>query len=530
MSYRPLRALAGLATVAVTAGLLVGAPASADPSPSSAAGASWLRADLETSGLFQYSFGGTDGGLNIDAGFALLEAGDAEGAAAQRERLAPETDGYITGDAFGDAGSTYANAVAKLLAFVVASGGDPTAYDGKDLVARLEAQVGDGTTGTVAGQIFDTSQYGDNTNVLGQAFAARALRAVDSPDADAVTEHLLAQQCADGHFPLGFRTSAKDTCTTDAANADVAALVVVNLRDQSEDPAVAAAVRKAAAFIASKQAADGSVGGAPPTDAANANTTGLAAWALGEACVLDRAYRAAAWTRALQVDGDQAGTPLADEVGAIAYDAAALQRDSVDGIQAEERDQYRRATAQAANALAYDRAATPTVGLTGPGTGGFLHAGSRVTLRVTGIDPGDAACLVTPGGPVLLDDASPTASTTVTLPRTTGTARYTATTGPGVRTVAIKVLAGKRLPITTRSQVRRGQVLRVQLKGLAAGESFRVLLGGKRIVAGKAGSTGRRVVRVPVTRAAGLGVKRVRVVGEFGDRVGQTTVRVLPAR
>ncbi len=519
-------ALAGLSALAVTSGLLLGSPASADPSPSSASGASWLQADLDKNGLFQYSFGGADAGLNIDAGFALLEAGDTESAAAQRVRLAPETDGYIAGDAFGDEGSTYANAVAKLLAFVVASGGDPTSYDGKNLVTRLEAQVGDGADGTTLGEIFDTSEFGNNTNILGQAFAAQGLSAVDSPAAAAVTDHLLAQQCADGHFPLAFRTTASDSCNGDA-NPDIAALVVVALRDQVEDPAVAGAIRKAAAFISSRQAADGSVGGTPPTDAPNANTTGLSAWALGEACVLDDAYRAAAWTRALQVD-DQPAAPLADE-GAIAYDPATLTRDEADGIQDNERDQYRRATAQATNGLAYDASAAPTLTVTGPGSD-YVKGGSKVTLRVSGIAAGDAPCLTTPTGAVLLSDDAATASATVTVPKATGPVRFGATTGPGLRTTTVKVLGAKAIPVSTAKQVRRGRYLRVELRGLAAREDVRVFFAGTQVTKRVAGTNGRLVVRFKVRKGIALGAKRVRVVGEFGDRVGSKSVRVLRAR
>lgn len=522
MNHRSTRLTAGIATLAITASVLTGAPASADPSPSSAAGAAWLRADLDAGGLFQYSFGGVDGGLNIDAGIALVEAGDQEGAAAQRERLAPETDGYITGEAFGDEGSTYANAVAKLLSFVVASGGDPTSYDGKNLVTRLEAQVGDGTEGTVAGELFDTSIYGNNTNTIGQAFAADGLHEAGSDKSEAVTSHLLAQQCADGHFPLSFRTAAEDTCLEDGS-VDVTALVLVGLRGQADDPAVETVLRRGAAYIAGAQAADGSVGGAPPTTAPNANTTGLAAWALGESCALGNAYRAAAWTRALQVDEDQAGTELAGEVGAIAYDGATLTRDEADGIAASERDQYRRATAQAANGLAYDAAAVPTVRIAGPTD--FVRAGSRFTLRVTGIGAGDAPCLVTAGGGrVLLGDDVATSDTALTAPGRTGAFTYSATTGPGLSRATVKVLAAKTLGLRVRSRVARGGTQRAIVTGLASGEKVTVRSGGA-IVSARADSRG--TVNVTFRVSTIPGVKTVSVVGQFADRKASTRFTVV---
>ena len=517
------RLVAGLATVAVAAALV--SPAAADPSPSSASGAAWLSDDLDD-GLFEYSFGGVDAGLNIDAGFALLQADDGAGADALRDALEPQTDGYITGEAFGDVGSTYANATAKLLAFVQASGGDPTSYDGKDLVSRLEAQVGDGTDHP-EGALFDTSAYGSYTNTLGQSFAAQGLAAVGSTSAPAVTSFLLAQQCDDGHFPLGFRVEGNDTCDG-SGSVDVTSLIVIALRGQSETPAVATALADAAEYITARQAEDGSFGGAPPTTAANANTTGLAARALGETCDLAGAYVAADWTRALQVGNDQAGTGLADEVGAIAYDQAALDRDEADGISDSERDQYRRSTAQAAIGLAYDVDADATVRLIKP-RDDFFRAGSSVDLEVRGIDKGDAPCLTTPGGPILLDDATATATTTVTLPRKTTRVTYTATTGPGLRSKTLEVLAGKRFPGKIKAKkIAANRKQRISLRGLAKGESVTVRYQGRAIVRDVANKKGKYSVAFDVVRTKGK--QRIQVFGEFGNRKITKKFRVVKAR
>src|SRR5689334_2528074 len=48
---------------------------------------------------------------------------------------------YITGEEFGDTGSTYAGAVAKTAVFAKAAGGNPTSFGGVNLITRLEAQV-----------------------------------------------------------------------------------------------------------------------------------------------------------------------------------------------------------------------------------------------------------------------------------------------------------------------------------------------------------------------------------------------------
>ncbi len=441
-----------------------------------------------------------------------------------RDALEPSTDGYITGEAFSDTGSTYANATAKLLAFVQESGGDPTSYDGKNLVTRLEAQVGDGSGDVADGALFDTSIYGNNTNTLGQGFAAQGLSEVGSTKADSVTDYLLAQQCDDGHFPLKFRTDASDSCTS-AASVDVTALVAVALRNQSDDPAVSKAVVAAGDFIAGQQNANGSVGGAPPTTDPNANTTGLAAWALGESCDLDNALDAATWTRDLQVGSDQAGTPLAAETGAIAYDRATLERDTADGISDTERDQYRRATAQAANGLAYDLSAEPTVTLEGPDAK-FVQSGSDVRLTVTGISEGDAPCVSGRGARVLLGDDSTTADAVVTIPpKASGAIGYVATTGPGLSVSILRALPSKNFKVSVkRAKVPASKKQKVTVRGLAKGESVTVRYQG-RVVDRAIAKKKRYTTRFDVVRTKGK--QKVQVFGEFGNRKGAKKFRVV---
>ena len=59
----------------------------------------------------------------------------------------------------------------------------------------------------------------------------------------------------------------------------------------------------------------------------------------------------AGWLAKLQVKGDVAGTPLAGERGAIAYDKTALKTAKQNGIDNTTRDQWRRAGAQGASGL-----------------------------------------------------------------------------------------------------------------------------------------------------------------------------------
>ena len=90
-------------------------------------------------------------------------------------------------------------------------------------------------------------------------------------------------------------------------------------------PKARAAVGKAVKWLKRAQEDNGSFGGGPTTEASNANSTGLAAWALASADWCPNAAKAARWIGKLTVTGNVSGTPLAGEKGAIAYDQAALQ-------------------------------------------------------------------------------------------------------------------------------------------------------------------------------------------------------------
>ena len=75
-------------------------------------------------------------------GFAELGTGNTAVAAQVRDAVAAHINDYITGEGFGDPGSTYAGPTAKALAYAQASGGTPTSFGGVNLVTRLESVVG----------------------------------------------------------------------------------------------------------------------------------------------------------------------------------------------------------------------------------------------------------------------------------------------------------------------------------------------------------------------------------------------------
>ena len=345
-------AAAGSLLVALTA---VAGPASAATTSPAGQGADWLSNQL-TDGVVhndQYDF--DDYGLTVDVGLALADLGG-HGRAVRRSSgaVARHVAGYI-GDGTAEA---YAGPTAKAAVLADAAGKNPRSFGGVDLVSRLEGLV------TSSGRIQDTSQYGDFANVIGQSYAVSALSAAGSTKAGKVTGFLLEQQCGRGFFRLKFSdpAAADQSCAgapraERAPDTDVTALAVLMLRTVDHPrPRVRQAITDAVQWLKRHQAQDGSFGGGASTEASNTNSTGLAAWALGESGACRAAQRAATWVRGLQVTSRQADTRLRRQVGAIAYDRTAFRAGRTQGITAETRDQWRRASAQAAPGLAFLKA------------------------------------------------------------------------------------------------------------------------------------------------------------------------------
>lgn len=361
MSYLLRAAVVAVASVALVGGTL-SQPAQAGDSPREVVAGDWLVTQL-TSGLVhndQYAF--DDYGLTIDVALGLRAIGGYDSTIAEiNTAVAGGVGNYV-----GTGGESYAGAAAKTLMLAQIAGADATSYGGVNLVKRLNRRViGDGPS---KGRIQDKSQYGDYANVIAQAYATRGLAKAGSPKASAALAFLLKQQCAKGFFRLSFtasKTRRNQTCdggstTTSAPDTDATAIAVLSLTAlHSHTPAVRSAIARAVAWLERRQKANGSFGGGTSTEASNANSTGLAGWALGVRGKCESAQRAAAWIAPLQVQSATGGSALAADIGAIAYDGTAY-----DGVVAAQeitvaqRDQWRRATVQAAPALAnYDLAA-----------------------------------------------------------------------------------------------------------------------------------------------------------------------------
>lgn len=331
----------------------------ATPQPAVEA-AGWLTGQLEGGLVHNDEFDLDDIGLTLDVALALDEA-DAPGAEATVEEIATAVDvpavlgGYVGAPRTG----LFAGATAKAVLLAEAADRDPRDLAGTDLVAQLESTVS--TASASSGRVADTGAE-DYTTVIGQAYAVWALDEVDSGSADEAASYLLTQQCADGWFraPMPSPDTADQACDADpasAADVDTTALAVLALADRAEDDAEAgAAVDLAVQWLVDSQEDDGSflgetIGGATE-GLANANSTGLASWALGELGETDAAADAAGWLVEHQVPADATG-PLADQAGAVAYDDAALAAGEQDGIEPETLDQWRRSTAQALPGLAH---------------------------------------------------------------------------------------------------------------------------------------------------------------------------------
>lgn len=307
-------------TLAAMAGTTTAAelPSGAVPSISG-----FVAGDLAANDDLISDFGYTQHGPSIDAVLALAASGaGADQAAATTAALAADVEGYI-----GAGAETYTGATGKLLTLTAVQGQDATDFGGVDLVERLRSTLTD------EGRFVDQSQWGDYSNTLGQSWGILGLeRAAGGADASAV-EFLRAQQCADGGFRLYPET---EPCASnpDATGMAVQALVAAAGASDAD-------VTEATAYLAGLMDADGGIGGEPPTDAVNANSTGLAAGAFIAAGDTTNAAKARSYLASLYL-GCTAPEGLR---GAIAYDAAAKAQPVLG-------TQLRMATGQAAVGLA----------------------------------------------------------------------------------------------------------------------------------------------------------------------------------
>ncbi|WP_156390922.1 MULTISPECIES: prenyltransferase/squalene oxidase repeat-containing protein [unclassified Nocardioides] len=340
---RTPRLASALVAGVLALGLTAGMTESASAAPSDRAGG-WLDRQLTGGLVHNDQYGFDDYGLTADTGFALAAIGGHRKALRQSSRaLAKHVDSWTTGVDFASS-DVYAGSVAKALVFAQTVGANPRSFGKANLVQRLSARIS--AKKGIVGRLQDKTSGTDYANTLGQAYAAGGLSTARSGKADEAVAFLLRQQCSPGYFRLYFADATAKNQNCDGAtkanrapDTDATAIAVLSLQSiKHPTPRVQRSIAAAVRWLVRTQERNGSFGGGPSTKAPNANSTGLAASALGQAGQCVPAKRAARWVAKLQ-----------QKNGAIAYDRSAIKG----GITTETRDQWRRATSQAAPGLQF---------------------------------------------------------------------------------------------------------------------------------------------------------------------------------
>lgn len=524
-------AAGALALSGITSGTILAiAPAAdavSDPLPANQA-AGWLKDQL-TNGIVhndQYDF--DDIGLSADFAYALAAVGGQDASVnGIVDAIEPRAHDEWYTSTYNGVTTTYGGSIAKLMALVQQTGGNPRSFGGHDLLTLVENHTETTPARRVGRLVNENDSFGD-ANVIGQAYAAHALDTAGSAKAAGVTAFLLKQQCSSGYFRLNFspKSATNQSCvkTVDEPDTDVTAIAIRQLASQSGDPSVAAAVASAKRWLRTQQRCDGSFGGGTSTEGSNANSTGLVAWALGSSAA---ARQAGVWLRNGQVTGADSGNALAGEVGAISYDRATLAEGRSDGITSSSQDRWRRATAQATLGIRlYSSDPTPALDLSGPT--GYVAAGGSSTFTTTGAAAGTVLCLTGANASTRNIATADPSSVTVTLPAGTADRTYRVRDPYGhVASTMVHVLGQKTLTIRkSRYRVRRGHTVYATIAGLAAGEAARIDYRGSVIRRGTATSAGEFTARFRVGRS--LGRKRIVGYGQFPRlRRGQAVIRVV---
>jgi len=162
------------------------------------------------------------------------------------------------------------------------------------------------------------------------------------------------------------------------------------------------------------------------------------------------------------------------------------------------------------------------------GSTGYLKAGSRTTLTVTGLHAGDQLCLRGSGTKAQQTSTGSQTSYTVTLASGTADREYIVRDGDGhYDKTTLKVLGNKTLSLgRSATRVKRSGYLTVTVRGLASGEATLVTYAGRTVRSTKASTSGTVTARFAVGRS--LGTKTVRAYGQFSDiRRGSTTFTVV---
>ncbi len=157
-----------------------------------------------------------DQGLTADGVYALVATGGhASSVAAMVKYLQAQVDDYA--DTSGASGGPYSGSLAKLALVAEATGGDPHAFGGADLLGILKAKVcteaaTDGTCTAPGDFVSSYSAVSQALGVLALQASPRAADHLTARSSEVVRLHRL--QCADGGFSSAL-IAAGATCTSE---------------------------------------------------------------------------------------------------------------------------------------------------------------------------------------------------------------------------------------------------------------------------------------------------------------------------
>ncbi|MEU3642412.1 hypothetical protein AB0E59_03450 [Lentzea sp. NPDC034063] len=373
------RSLAALA-FAVGAGLIAttiaGTAAAAGDRDAAHSSSVWLSHQLRPDGTLENPLGGDlpDHGLMLDLVFAMHASGD--GALAEPIMKFLDDQGHATdyftwdglapGQGFDQI--IVGGAVAKTLLAAQISGRDPRAFDGHDMVAETKAAIR--RSGVDAGRVSDYSKnpewadmVNNNANMFGQSLAVIGLAVAGENDQPAI-DKMVTQQCSEGYFriffgyvqgPEGLKVSSCDEGKADGSSspdgdATGLALSAMLAAKRAGATGLDEPIARTVTWLKNNQSAGGGWGGGVGTEAPNTNSTGLIVQALADAGGAGpEVARGVEFLKSAQAGASDAGTALAGQIGAIAYNPASYQAARTGGISGI--DTWIRASAQASLGL-----------------------------------------------------------------------------------------------------------------------------------------------------------------------------------
>ncbi len=481
------RAVAAVAGTAVVAGGLMAvapAPAAHADAVAQSAAATWLAGELDGDGLLH-----GDVAKTIDYALALDEIG---GHQATLDTITAGVDAKV--GVYATDGVSWSQAAL----FYQAIGVNPA--DRGDLITKIEGVV-DNATGEMP------YAWG---GAWSQALAVRALDGANSGEVGKATDWLIDEfECPTG----GWGYFDNGNCVADPD--DTADMLFALLPQKGTSAKIDDAIARGVAWLKSVQKVDGGF----ENYNVNASSTGLAGHALLLAGATTEAQRAAVWLRRHQVAGTACDVLLQGEAGAVGTTDDVIKEGRDFGIDpaAAGFDWYL-ATAQSIVALQAAPAATAPLAVTTK----FVHVASPASLQVTGLAAGENGCVTVAGASTRVQGG---ATTTAPFVVPAGVASYPVTvTALGRSTTAnVQALDATKLKVKVATKLKANKKATIKVKGLAAGESVSVKIG-KKTATGTANADGVAKVRIKVKKK---GKAKVKVVGQFPDRKGKATTRVV---